>query len=115
VRSTVPTAYLRAAVVIGSGSASFEMLRVEEAEDGRFLRLRAEMRLPGLAWLELEVGSAAGETTTFRQRALFHPRGFLGHAYWWAVWPFHGLIFGSMQRNVAQAAESLAASGTMEA
>jgi hypothetical protein len=79
--------------------------RVEEADDGRFLRLRAEMRIPGLAWLELEVGSTDGGTTTFRQRALFHPRGFLGHAYWWAVWPFHGVVFGSMQRNIARAAE----------
>jgi uncharacterized protein YbjT (DUF2867 family) len=79
--------------------------RVEEADDGRFLRLRAEMRLPGLAWLELEVGSTDSGTTTFRQRALFHPHGFLGHAYWWAVWPFHGLVFGSMQRNIARAAE----------
>jgi len=82
--------------------------RVEAAEDGRFLRLRAEMRLPGLAWLELEVGSDEGGTTTFRQRALFHPRGLLGHAYWWAVWPFHGIVFGSMQRNIANAAEALA-------
>ncbi|MDQ3628165.1 MAG: SDR family oxidoreductase [Actinomycetota bacterium] len=82
--------------------------RVESAEDGRFLRLRAEMRLPGLAWLELEVGSDEGGTTTFRQRALFHPRGLVGHAYWWAVWPFHGIVFGSMQRNVAKAAEALA-------
>ncbi len=83
--------------------------RVEAAEQGRFLRLRAEMRLPGLAWLELEVGSGAGGSTTFRQRALFHPRGVLGHAYWWAVFPFHGIVFGGMQRNIAQAAERLAA------
>ncbi len=83
--------------------------RVEEADDGRFLRLRAEMRLPGLAWLELEVGSTEGGTTTFHQRALFHPRGPFGHAYWWSVYPFHGVVFGSMQRNVAQAAERLAA------
>lgn len=95
--------------------------RVEEASEGRFLRLRAEMRLPGLAWLELEVGSDGDNSaTSFRQRALFHPRGFLGHAYWWAVWPFHGLVFGSMQRNIARAAEARAAadplleSGTME-
>jgi len=83
--------------------------RVEEADEGRLLRLRAEMRMPGLGWLELEVGSDEGGTTTFRQRALFHPRGALGHAYWWAVWPFHGIVFGGMLRNVARAAEHLAA------
>ena len=66
------------------------------------------MRLPGLAWLELEVVSGAAGTTTFRQRALFHPRGAAGHAYWAAVWPFHGLVFGAMQRNIAKAAEATA-------
>ncbi len=82
--------------------------RVEEADEGRFLRLRAEMRLPGLAWLELEVEPADGGTT-FRQRALFHPNGVLGHAYWWVVYPFHGMVFGGMQRNIARAAERLVA------
>ncbi|RLV54574.1 SDR family oxidoreductase [Aeromicrobium phragmitis] len=80
--------------------------RVEETDGHTFLRLRAEMRLPGLAWLELRVGSDEGGTTTFHQRALFHPRGLLGQVYWWSVWPFHGIVFGSMQRNVAHAAET---------
>jgi uncharacterized protein YbjT (DUF2867 family) len=80
--------------------------RVEEVDEGRMLRLRAEMRLPGLAWLELIV-SREGEATVFRQRALFHPRGLLGQGYWWSVWPFHGVVFGEMQRNIALAAERL--------
>jgi uncharacterized protein YbjT (DUF2867 family) len=79
--------------------------RVEEIEDGRLLRLRAEMRLPGLAWLELVV-DAAGDRTVFRQRALFHPHGLPGVLYWWAIRPFHGVVFGGMQRNIARAAES---------
>ncbi len=83
---------------------ALDFWRVEDAEDGRFLRLRAEMRLPGLAWLELEV-SGEGSASTLRQRALFHPRGFLGHAYWWAMRPFHGVVFASMQHNMARAAE----------
>ncbi|MCW2770591.1 MAG: hypothetical protein JWR27_2024 [Aeromicrobium sp.] len=81
--------------------------RVEETDDRTFLRLRAEMRLPGLAWLEMQVGSTEGGTTTFHHRALFHPKGLLGHVYWWSVFPFHGIIFGSMQRNIAKAAEEL--------
>jgi uncharacterized protein YbjT (DUF2867 family) len=85
--------------------------RVEEIEERRLLRLRAEMRLPGLAWLELQVGTTADGVTTFSQRALFHPRGFLGHAYWIAIKPFHGVIFGGMQRNVAQAAEEMQRTG----
>jgi uncharacterized protein YbjT (DUF2867 family) len=88
---------------------SLDWWRVEEIEPGRYLRLRAEMRLPGLAWLELEIGSTAHGTTTFRQRALFHPHGAAGHVYWASVWPFHGLVFGAMQRNIAKAAEGVSA------
>lgn len=83
--------------------------RVEEIEDCRLLRLRAEMRLPGLAWLELVVESADDDTTVFRQRALFHPHGLPGHLYWAAIYPFHGVVFGGMQRNIAVAAEAHAA------
>jgi uncharacterized protein YbjT (DUF2867 family) len=88
---------------------SLDWWRVEAVEEGRLVRLRAEMKLPGLAWLELEVEPVDGDpdASTFRQRALFHPHGVAGQAYWWAVWPFHGLVFGSMQRNIAQAAEQL--------
>ncbi|MFF0577745.1 SDR family oxidoreductase [Streptosporangium saharense] len=78
--------------------------RVEEVEPGRLLRLRAEMRLPGLAWLELGVGRV-GEDTVYLQRAIFHPRGLAGHLYWRSISPFHSLIFGRMPRNVALAAE----------
>ncbi|MFJ4923713.1 SDR family oxidoreductase [Streptomyces sp. NPDC088725] len=88
---------------------SLDFWRVEEIEPGRLLRLRAEMRLPGLAWLELRADPARDRgdgrrRAVFRQRALFHPQGLLGHAYWWAVWPFHGVVFGGMARNIAKAA-----------
>jgi uncharacterized protein YbjT (DUF2867 family) len=79
--------------------------RVEDVEDNHLLRLRAEMRLPGLAWLELIVDADNRGRTLFRQRALFHPRGLAGHLYWAVVYPFHGLVFGGMQRNIACAAE----------
>jgi uncharacterized protein YbjT (DUF2867 family) len=82
--------------------------RVEDIEDNHLLRLRAEMRLPGLAWLELIVdtdGSKPTGRTLFRQRALFHPRGLAGHLYWKMIYPLHGLVFGGMQRNIARAAE----------
>ncbi|WP_448073877.1 SDR family oxidoreductase [Georgenia yuyongxinii] len=82
--------------------------RVETIEPGRLLRLRAEMRLPGLAWLELAAEQDDAGRTVFRQRAVYHPRGLLGQAYWWAVWPFHGVVFGGMQRNIARAAEAAA-------
>ncbi|MEU9837055.1 SDR family oxidoreductase [Streptosporangium sp. NPDC048047] len=84
---------------------SVDFWRVEEVEPGRLLRLRAEMRLPGLAWLELGVARHRGRTV-YRQRAIFHPRGLAGHLYWWVISPFHSVIFGRMPRNVARAAEA---------
>jgi hypothetical protein len=78
--------------------------RVEEVDDLELIRLRAEMRLPGLAWLELRVERDEAGRTVFRQRAIFHPRGLAGHAYWAAIKPFHGIVFGGMQRGIAQAA-----------
>lgn len=79
--------------------------RVERRDEGELLRLRAEMRLPGLAWLDLRVDRAEDGTTIYRQRATYRPQGLLGHLYWWAVAPFHGLVFGSMVRNIPRAAE----------
>ncbi|MGV9778917.1 SDR family oxidoreductase [Streptosporangium sp. NPDC003464] len=83
---------------------SVDFWRVEEVEPGSLLRLRAEMRLPGLAWLELSVRQDRGRTV-YGQRAIFHPRGLAGHLYWWSISPFHSLIFGRMPGNVAAAAE----------
>ncbi|MFI6411693.1 SDR family oxidoreductase [Streptomyces sp. NPDC050585] len=84
---------------------SLDFWRVEEIERGRLLRLRAEMRLPGLAWLEMYSERDGRGRTRYRQRALFHPRGLLGHAYWWSVAPFHAVVFGGMARNITKAAE----------
>ncbi|MFD2092541.1 SDR family oxidoreductase [Blastococcus deserti] len=90
---------------------ALDFWRVEELAEGRLLRLRAEMRLPGLAWLEFHVehddpGDGAGNTrTVLRQRATFAPRGLAGHAYWWAVAVFHGFVFGGMLRGITRAAE----------
>ncbi|MEU3844287.1 SDR family oxidoreductase [Streptomyces sp. NPDC028635] len=83
---------------------SLDFWRVEEIERGRLLRLRAEMRLPGLAWLEMRVDGDGGGPVRYRQRALFHPRGLLGHLYWWSVSPFHAVVFGGMARNIVRAA-----------
>jgi hypothetical protein len=89
---------------------SLDFWRVEEIEPGRLLRLRAEMRLPGLAWLEMYAETDDAGRTRYRQRALFHPHGLLGHLYWWAVAPFHAVVFGGMARNIARTAASIPAS-----
>ncbi|MEV6240282.1 SDR family oxidoreductase [Lentzea sp. NPDC051838] len=79
--------------------------RVEEVERGRLLRLRAEMKVPGQAWLELRVADGGPGGSTYRQRAVFVPKGLAGHLYWAVVWPFHGVVFGGMVRNIANEAE----------
>jgi hypothetical protein len=84
--------------------------RVEDVVPGRSLRLRAEMRVPGLAWLELAVKpSDDGTGSVLRQVATFHPHGLAGQLYWWSVAPFHGIVFGGMQRGMRREAERLAA------
>jgi uncharacterized protein YbjT (DUF2867 family) len=88
---------------------SLDFWRVEEIVPGSLLRLRAEMRLPGAAWLEFSVDDDAGGRPVLIQRALFHPRGLLGHAYWWAVAPFHGVVFNGMLQNIRREAERRAA------
>ena len=78
--------------------------RVEELDPPRLLRLRAEMKMPGLAWLEFAVEpdlETGGSIVT--QVALYAPKGLLGHMYWWAVWPMHGLVFPSMAKMAATA------------
>ena len=86
---------------------ALDFWRVEEREEGRLLRLRAEMRLPGLAWLEFHVEhDPAGRGSLLRQRATFAPHGLAGHVYWWAIAAFHGIVFGGMVRGLARAAEA---------
>ena len=78
--------------------------RVEAVERDRLLRLRAEMKVPGRAWLQFEV-SGEGDRSVIRQTALFEPRGLAGLAYWYALYPIHNLIFAGMLRGIATAAE----------
>ncbi|MGY6652644.1 SDR family oxidoreductase [Amycolatopsis sp. TRM77291] len=79
--------------------------RVEYLDRPRLLRLRAEMKLPGRAWLELGVESDEDGRTVYRQRAVFEPHGLAGHAYWKGIAPFHGVVFGGMVRNITGAAQ----------
>jgi len=82
---------------------ALDFWRVEQVTTSS-LRLRAEMRLPGHAWLEWQV-EPNESGCTLRQRASFAPRGLWGRAYWYAMWPFHALIFGRMVRRIAQVAD----------
>ena len=80
--------------------------RVERYERPQVLRLHAEMKLPGRAWLEYEV-TPCDEGSSIRQTAMFDPVGLFGIVYWYAVYPLHQLIFAGMLRNIANAAEEL--------
>jgi uncharacterized protein YbjT (DUF2867 family) len=78
--------------------------RVEAYRPPEMLRLRAEMKLPGRAWLQFEALPREGGGTTLRQTAFFEPRGIFGYLYWFAVLPFHALIFGNMAARIAEQA-----------
>lgn len=80
---------------------ALDFWRVEELERPNLLRLRAEMKLPGLAWLEFQVSKDEKGKTHLLQRALYHPKGLFGHLYWWAVAPMHGIVFPSMATKMA--------------
>lgn len=83
---------------------ALDFWRVEAISKPKLLRLRAEMKMPGLAWLEfgLEEDDETGGTV-LTQVAIYAPKGLLGHAYWWSVWPMHGLVFPSMAKQAALA------------
>jgi uncharacterized protein YbjT (DUF2867 family) len=90
---------------------ALDFWRVEIAERPREVRLRAEMLLPGEAWLDWQVEEDA-EGSTLRQLALFAPKGLWGRIYWYSLVPFHGLIFGALNREIVRRAEALARATT---
>lgn len=79
--------------------------RVEALEPNHFLRLTAEMRLPGQAWLEFDV-TKDPTGSVIRQTAMFDPKGVLGRVYWYAIFPLHQFIFGGMLRGIAAAGQN---------
>jgi hypothetical protein len=82
--------------------------RVEAVEPGRLMRLRAEMKLPGRAWLQFEARPRPDGGTHLMQTAFVAPKGLLGILYWYGLYPFHGPIFSNLIRGVAERAEALA-------
>jgi hypothetical protein len=70
--------------------------RVEEVQSGRSLRLRAEMKVPGRAWLLFDAAPKGEGETVLTQTAYFAPKGLFGLLYWYVLYPIHGLIFQGM-------------------
>ena len=79
---------------------TLDFWRVERYEPNRLLRLRAEMRLPGRAWLEFEA-TPERDGTRIRQTAQFDPAGLAGRLYWYALLPIHAGIFQRMLQSIA--------------
>jgi uncharacterized protein YbjT (DUF2867 family) len=83
--------------------STLDFWRVQIYEPGRRLRLLAEMRVPGRAWLEFRA-EPEGQSTVLRQIAYFEPRGLAGLLYWYLLWPVHEVMFRGMLRRIAAAA-----------
>jgi uncharacterized protein YbjT (DUF2867 family) len=75
--------------------------RVEQYQPDRKLRLVAEMKVPGRAWLEFEVTDNGGGST-IRQTAIFDPVGIPGLFYWYFLYPLHNVVFSGMIKNIAK-------------
>jgi hypothetical protein len=80
---------------------ALDFWRVEAVEPGRLLRLRAEMKVPGEAWLEFEIVPQDDGRTLLVQTAHFDPKGLGGLAYWYALYPVHARIFSGMMHALA--------------
>ena len=87
---------------------ALDFWRVESVEAGHALRLRAEMRVPGRAWLVFEADPDAADAgrAHLRQTAVFEPRGLFGFLYWWALYPVHQVVFARLLKEIARHAEA---------
>ncbi|NNF29696.1 MAG: DUF2867 domain-containing protein [Gemmatimonadetes bacterium] len=84
---------------------SLDFWRVEDVQPPTLLRLRAEMKVPGQAWLQFETCPEDGKTRLI-QTAYFAPMGFFGWLYWYGIYPLHALIFSSLVAAIASDAEA---------
>lgn len=84
---------------------ALDFWRVEMLDQERLLRLRAEMKVPGLAWLQFEAIPQYTGQTLVMQTALFEPHGLAGILYWYVLYPIHRIIFNGMIRAIVEQAE----------
>jgi uncharacterized protein DUF2867 len=80
---------------------ALDFWRVEVVEPGRLVRLRAEMKVPGRAWLEFRALPQPDGQTLLSQTSFFEPKGLLGLLYWYVLYPMHSLIFSGLIRRIA--------------
>ncbi len=85
---------------------ALDFWRVEAVDSDRSIRLRAEMKVPGDAWLQFEAEPQAGGKTLLVQTTFFAPKGLFGFLYWYLLYPIHVLIFSGLVRSLARRAET---------
>lgn len=83
---------------------SLDFWRVEAVKEPQLLRLRAEMKVPGRAWLQYEVQPQDEQHSILVQSAYFAPKGLFGLLYWYLLYPIHSLIFSGLIREIARRA-----------
>lgn len=86
---------------------SLDFWRVELVTPGREMRLQAEMKLPGKAWLAFQSLPQQNGQTLLTTTAYFDPHGLFGFLYWYAMWPFHKFIFDGLTRKIAERAKEI--------
>jgi len=93
---------------------ALDFFRVEAVEEGRSIRLRAEMKVPGHAWIQFESLPGPDGRTQLVQTAFFAPRGMCGHLYWYLLYPIHALVFAGTIDRIARKAAATAERWTLE-
>jgi len=88
------------------GGDAVDFWRVEVLEPGKMMRLRAELKLPGKAWLQFETQHLRKNVSQLVQTVFFAPKGLFGFLYWYGLYPMHTLMFSGMLRNIKESAEN---------
>ena len=90
---------------------TLDYFRIVEIQPGRMIRLKVDMKLPGEGWLQFETKPSGGDRTRLLQTVFFAPKGLLGLAYWYMLYPLHALIFNKMIREIALRSEQIETAG----
>jgi len=90
---------------------TLDYFRIVEIQPGRMIRLKVDMKLPGQGWLQFEAVPTEEDRSQLLQTVFFAPKGLLGFAYWYMLYPLHALIFNKMIREIALRSEQIETAG----
>jgi hypothetical protein len=88
---------------------TLDFFRIVKIQPGRMIRLKAEMKLPGEGWLQLDVTPHTEDQARLTQTVFFAPKGLPGIVYWYLLYPLHGLVFAKMIKTIAKRSEQIQA------